>query len=123
MNGSNDETIDAPYLSAVLGLDPERSNSDAGALVDLFLGDTAARLVDLRAAASRADRRATDELAHQLKGTAANFAAPRLARLCAEVEQAVAASDRVVVLEAIAAAEAEFQQVSTQLRQAVRANG
>jgi CheY-like chemotaxis protein len=55
-------------------------------LAELFVRDTGRRLVELRSAVNRADAPAVAQLAHAIKGSAANLGAQIVVRICTGVE-------------------------------------
>ncbi|MEO6325360.1 MAG: response regulator [Thermoanaerobaculia bacterium] len=76
-----------------------------GSLVGLFLRDTPAKLDALRDAARQGSADEIVQMAHALKGSAQNLAAPALAELCREIEArgreglVAGAAERVVRIE------------------------
>jgi PleD family two-component response regulator len=66
-------------------------------LIDQFLHEAAARVQTLKEAADRADAHALNATAHSLKGSSMIMGATRLAALCAQVEDHVAATPGVEV--------------------------
>lgn len=55
-------------------------------LASIFLGDTPKRLTSLRRAVLEGNTDAVEDVAHFLKGAAANIGATRMVALCAELE-------------------------------------
>ena len=86
--GDQDAAVD-PALLDDLG---RRMGDDAGArmiadLINLFLRDTPERIVAIRIAAEAGDAAALREAAHALRGSTAAVGAPRMADLCASLEE------------------------------------
>lgn len=86
-------SVDEEQLAELLEMfadDP--GEGGVGRAIDLFLTSMPTRLADLASAV--ADGRLDDAagVAHSVKGSAASFAAPRLASLAGEVEQRAAAA-------------------------------
>jgi HPt (histidine-containing phosphotransfer) domain-containing protein len=66
-------------------------------LIDQFLDEACGRVRTLRAAAGRADGQALTATAHSLKGSSMVMGATRLAALCAQVEDQIAATPECAV--------------------------
>jgi len=91
-----------------------------GRFVSVFTADTRVRLAALRAAAANHDREQLKQLAHLLKGSAANASAMTLSSLCAHLEALVNDGTPGQIDELIACIEAEFRRVAEALVEAVR---
>lgn len=91
-----------------------------GGFVSVFIQDTPVRLAALRAAAAIHDREQLKQLAHMLKGSAANASAMSLSSLCARLETLVRDGSPEQLDEQIACIEAEYQRVATALVEAAR---
>lgn len=91
-----------------------------GGFVSVFIQDTPVRLADLRAAAANHDREQLIQLAHMLKGSAANASAMTLSSLCARLETLVRDGLPEQIDEQIACIEAEYQRVAAALVEATR---
>jgi DNA-binding NarL/FixJ family response regulator len=82
-------------------------------LIDQFINEATARVRTLREAAGRADTPALNATAHSLKGSALIMGATRLAALCAQIEDQVAAAPARPVAAALIA-EIDRELVSVQ---------
>jgi HPt (histidine-containing phosphotransfer) domain-containing protein len=107
------DVIDDAFLAELAsdyGVDIQRS------LIATFVMDVGERMPRLTAAARACDREAVRQLAHMVRGTAANFHAPRLTRLATSLEAAAKADApldpawTIDVAHAIAAAFERVQQ-------------
>ena len=83
----HDAVIDRSVLAGLRKLQEPGEPDAAVELIDLFLGDTPAKIQAMQSAIARSDAAALRESAHGLKGSASNLGARRLARSCAEVEK------------------------------------
>jgi len=84
-------------------------------LIGLFLRDAPARLTALSAAVEGGDARTVEEVAHSLKGSCCQIGAGEMARLCAALEAAGAATDLSAAPRLLPALSAEFVRVAEQL--------
>jgi len=91
-------------------------------IIDQFLDEASARVRTLKEAAERADGPALNAVAHSLKGSSMIMGATRLAALCAQVEDQVAASTGSEVAAALVAA-IEQELVRVQRALAARREG
>ena len=91
-----------------------------GGFVSVFIKDTPVRLAALRAAAANHDREQLKQLAHMLKGSAANASAMTLSSRCARLETLVRDGSPEQIDEQIACIEAEYQRVAAALVEAAR---
>jgi len=91
-----------------------------GGFVSVFIEDSQTRLAALRAAAANHDHEHLKELAHLLKGSAANASAITLSSLCARLEAQVRDGTPEQIDEQIACIEAEYQRVAAALVEAAR---
>jgi HPt (histidine-containing phosphotransfer) domain-containing protein len=92
-----------------------------GGFVSVFIQDTPVRLADLRTAAANHDREQLIQLAHMLKGSAANASAMTLSSLCANLEALVRdGSPEQQIDEQVARIETEYQRVAAALVEATR---
>jgi CheY-like chemotaxis protein/HPt (histidine-containing phosphotransfer) domain-containing protein len=78
--------IDAGRLAELRTLDPPDGPTTLSVLASIFLGDMPPRLTSLRRAVLESNADSVEDLAHYLKGAAANIGATRMAALCAELE-------------------------------------
>jgi CheY-like chemotaxis protein len=62
-------------------------------LTEVFVRDTGRRLLELRSAVSRADAPAVAQLAHAIRGSAANLGAQIVVRICTGIEARAEAAD------------------------------
>jgi two-component system, sensor histidine kinase and response regulator len=77
-------TIPAPAADSERALDPERSRSPR--VVEMFLKLAPAQVETLLEAITVGDLKRVSECAHKLRGSSLGIGAPRLARLCEELE-------------------------------------
>jgi len=91
-----------------------------GGFVSVFIQDSQARLAALRAAAANHDRDQLKQLAHLLKGSAANASAMTLSSLCARLDVLVRDGSPEQIDDQIACIEAEYQRVAAALVEATR---
>src|SRR5919106_100871 len=84
--GSATVAIDAVRLDELRTLDPPDGPTTLSVLASIFLEDTPPRLTSLRRAVLESNADSVEDLAHHLKGAAANIGATRMAGLCAELE-------------------------------------
>ncbi len=91
-----------------------------GGFVSVFIQDTPVRLAALRAASANRDREQLKQLAHLLKGSAANASAMTLPTLCAHLEVLARDGSPEQIDEQIACIEAEYQRVAAALVEAAR---
>jgi HPt (histidine-containing phosphotransfer) domain-containing protein len=91
-----------------------------GGFVSVFIQDTPVRLADLRAAVANNDREQLIQLAHKLKGSAANASAMTLSSLCGRLEVLARDGSSEQIYEQIACIEAEYQRVAAALVEAAR---
>jgi two-component system, sensor histidine kinase len=88
--------IDMPIDSAVLDRLCRLQGGTEGLtvkLAELFVRDTGRRLAELRSAVNRADAPAVAQLAHAIKGSAANLGAQVVVRICTGIEARAEAVD------------------------------
>jgi len=91
-----------------------------GGFVSVFIQDTQARLAGARAAAASHDRELLKQLAHLLKGSAANASAMTLSSLCARLDALARDGKYEQIDDQIACIEAEYQRVAAALVEAAR---
>jgi HPt (histidine-containing phosphotransfer) domain-containing protein len=89
-NGS--ESIDRALLADLRSL-TSSNPSRFLKLVSLFIDTIAADLSSMRAALEAQDKAGLKDIAHGLKGAAANMGATRLAAICADLEKACGSDD------------------------------
>jgi two-component system, sensor histidine kinase and response regulator len=92
-----------------------------GSLVGLFLRDTPAKLGALRDAAGQGTADAIMKMAHALKGSALNLAAPTLAELCRDIEVRARAGEVAGALERVKRIEQEYSKVCDELQTEIEA--
>jgi HPt (histidine-containing phosphotransfer) domain-containing protein len=90
------------------------------ALIRTFLDEATVRVGGLRAAREKDDARSLARLAHSLKGSSANFGAPLLGVLCAEIEAAAVAEARTDLPRLVDEVIAEFDRVRAALTEELR---
>lgn len=78
--------IDAGRLAELRTLDPPDGPTTLSVLASIFLGDTPQKLTSLRRAVLESNTDAVEDVAHYLKGAAANIGATRMVALLAELE-------------------------------------
>ena len=106
----------APALDAELFAElVELMGKSFGGFVAVFTEDTPVHLAALRAAAARHDREQLKQLAHLLKGSAANASAMKLSTLCARLEALVCDGSPEQINAQIVCIEAEYQRVAAAL--------
>lgn len=91
-----------------------------GEFVTVYTADTRESLAALRAAATSHDRERIKQLAHTLKGSAANASAMTLSALFAQLDSLVHEGSSATIDELIACIETEFDRVADALSEAVR---
>nr|MBA3241878.1 response regulator [Acidobacteriota bacterium] len=109
------DAIDLTVLESFREFQEEGSPDFVGELIDLYLGDTQARFVEMRAALVGGDAGALQRVAHGLKGSSGNLGARRMASLCAELEETLRDCSLDRVEADMVALEAEFERVMVAL--------
>lgn len=89
--GSN-ETLDRSILAALESAGGPAGSGFARALIDQFLREAASQIQGMKHAAERADARALEATAHNLRGSAMTMGANKLAALCARIERDAAST-------------------------------
>lgn len=79
--------------------------------VELFISDVPPQLTALREAVERGDAGAIERVAHTLKGSCGNMGAPRMATLCAELQDVGSSGDLARAPGLLWQLEAEFGRV------------
>ena len=92
--------IDLEGAETLVSLRAEGGEEVAEELISLFAGDAPRRCAEIGAAIDRGDTRAAAAAAHALKSSAATLGANRMARLCAQIEDA-GATENVSALPAL----------------------
>jgi len=105
-------------LDELRGPDPADDEEFFSKLIDSFLGEAPAGVIELAAAAGRGDADSLRETAHTLKGAAGNLGATRLAALCEELEDAGRGHSLASAGPIIERLRAELDQVSDALENA-----
>jgi len=90
-----------------------------GNFVSVFTEDSQMRLASLRAAAAHGDREQIKQLAHLLKGSAANASAMVLSALCARLESAAQDGVPEQIDSQLVRVDAEYRRVAAALRSVV----
>ncbi len=116
------DTLDAATLDGLRMLSDDGSNDMLFEIIDIFLDDAPARLIDVAAAVQAGDATAAFENAHAVKGSAATLGALRLAELCRQVEAMGRAGDVSGAASVMASVQAEYERVKAALH-AVKAAG
>ena len=86
-------------------------------ILELYLGDSPARLVTLRRAFAAGNAQAIERAAHALKGSSANLGASVLAEHCHQLEKLSATSVPASAEARLAALEAEYDKVEAAMRE------
>ncbi len=86
-------------------------------ILELYLGDSPARLATLRRGLADGDAQAIERAAHALKGSSANLGASALAELCHQLEKLPADAVSVGAGARFAALEAEYGKVEQAMRE------
>ncbi len=86
-------------------------------ILELYLGDSPARLVTLRRALADGNAQAIERAAHALKGSSANLGASVLAEHCHQLEKLSASSVPADAEAQLAALEAEYGKVEAAMRE------
>ncbi len=84
--GAPQDGLDVTRLELLRQLDPDGTSGLLSVIVTAFLDDAPIRLDALRAAVAAGGGPPLTQAAHQLKGSAANLGATRVATLCEELE-------------------------------------
>lgn len=84
-------------------------------LIDIFLDDTPARLIELARAVSTGDSEGTMQNAHALKSSCAQLGAMQLSEFCRQLEAMGRAQDISLAHPVLAAAQAEFERAHAAL--------
>ncbi len=85
-------------------------------ILELYLGDSPARLAAMRQALLRGDAREMERAAHALKGSSANLGASDLAELCHQLERLSGERVPAGTPERLDALEAEYARVEQAMR-------
>ncbi len=116
---SHDDILDADAIAMLQSMSSDDGGQFFNELIDIFLGDTPARIEEVRAALSGGDLSTGQRAAHSIKGAAGNFGATQLAHLAHEIEQLAKNSDLSAMAIALPKLEAEYARVKVAL-EAVR---
>jgi HPt (histidine-containing phosphotransfer) domain-containing protein len=110
---THDDAIDEKALASLVEMTGNAALVHE--LIDVYLTDTAARVVTMREAAARGDSTTVRRVAHTLRGSSAGIGARGLASLGQHVEHAFATQspDGAALLDRVAA---EFARVQETLR-------
>jgi HPt (histidine-containing phosphotransfer) domain-containing protein len=113
-----DDTLDQQVVARLnlRGLSDPRRGERLGDLTSLFFREDEDCLVGLRDAAAAGDTSTVHQLAHTLRGSAANFGARLLPGLCEQLERRAASGVLNGAEELLDAIEAEFERVRAALR-------
>ena len=101
---NNDRAIDPAALDRLRG----RSRNLTVKLAELFVRDTGRRLEELHDAVQRADAPAVAQLAHAIKGSAANLGAHIMVQICADIEKSAQTADLATAPVRLEALQREF---------------
>jgi CheY-like chemotaxis protein len=111
-----DGPLDRAVLDSLRPLTDDRPGARLADLLAAYVEDAAARLTELREALAGGDAAAAAHLTHSVRGTSASYGAPRLAGLCAELEQAAIGGDLVASSELLVGIDEEFARVRAALQ-------
>ena len=103
--------LDPEMVAELRSLGPEGEPNGFASLAKLFLSDSALRLDAMRNAARAGDMGTLKREVHTLKGVSGTIGAPRLAELCRELEETIAATEGEVDPGALRHVEAELLRV------------
>ncbi len=106
--------LDPSMLAALEELDQSQSGVMAH-LIRLFLHEAPAQLAALQEAVAQGDALRVEEMAHRLKGSAAQFGAMRMSRTCAALQETGHRADLGRAAAQMADLEREFVRVRTAL--------
>ncbi len=85
--GKLEHVLDPAVLESLRELGAGDGSDFIGELIELYINDTTARIVELRAALQAQDPRALQLAAHSLKGSSSNLGIWQMAALCAALEE------------------------------------
>jgi HPt (histidine-containing phosphotransfer) domain-containing protein len=92
------EDTEDPLDRAAIGSLLELGGSELlSELAEAFSGDTGSALPALRAATTAGDARSVERIAHSLKGSSGSIGAQRMSATCAELQDAGASGDLLMV--------------------------
>lgn len=111
----NTAALDADRLADLRTLDRPEGPTALSMLGDIFLRDAPDRLVTLRHAVLENDAEAAQDVAHYLRGAAANLGATRVAAVCGELERAARSKSLTSAPELLARLDAEFEKAQEAL--------
>ncbi len=106
----NTAPFDANRLADLRTLDRPEGPTALSILGDIFLRDAPGRLVTLRRAVLENDAETAQDVAHYLRGAAANLGATRVAAVCGELESAARSKSLTSSPKLLARLDAEFQE-------------
>ena len=108
--------VDADTVAALIALAPADEPGFLGDVLELFFEEAADLRARLADALATGDETAARSAAHTLKGAAGNVGATRVASLCAEIGQALAAGRTAEATELIEELSAAWPLTETSLR-------
>ncbi len=109
VSGRNDEpAIDRAALDQIAELDPEQNGELLNSVIDTYVENAEALIVDLTRAAKHDDLGDAVRAAHSLKSSSANVGAVRLAKLCASMEKDGRGGDISTIVKNVDRVRAEY---------------
>jgi HPt (histidine-containing phosphotransfer) domain-containing protein len=111
----SEPTLNPEAIDALRAVSPDDGGQFLTELIDIFLEDTPARLVEFQRCATSGDVATATRAAHSIKGSAGNFGAVPLAKLAAALEATAKSGQLSEALTQLPAVEAEFARVKAAL--------
>lgn len=110
-------SVNPRVISDLRALEGSGSPGFLAELIDLFLGEGEGLVGKLHDAQTAMDARAFERAAHTLKGSSGNLGAQAMSRICSDLQAAGQGADWTRAKELMAALDAEFAAVKTELEQ------
>jgi HPt (histidine-containing phosphotransfer) domain-containing protein len=109
------DVLDTQVLAALQELEQRSQAGLLAHLITVYLQEAPARIAALHEAVAHGDAGRVEEVAHGLKGSSAELGAPRMASLCAALQEAAGAHDLSQTTAQVAELTNEFMSVRTAL--------